>query len=251
MAKGSDKKSGERPADPADFSHLADALKDMPHVPLHPLMAHPAAAVAAATAIGFGIATQMTSAFLGSLQAAMEASNATARRQDGEQEEAGAAEDAPEPKAAKPVAKTKKSVTKAARPKVAKPAAAKSAPVDPVPEKQVSAGAKASSAKPAAAKSAVAQPAVAKPAAKAQPATKRKPAAAGKRAGKGDDLKKISGIGPKLEQVLSGMGVSRYADIAGWSDADIARIDGELGLSGRILRDDWVGQAKALGGGKA
>jgi NADH-quinone oxidoreductase subunit E len=63
-----------------------------------------------------------------------------------------------------------------------------------------------------------------------------------------DDLKRISGIGPKLEQVLNAKGISGFADIAGWSEADVARFDDELGFGGRIKRDDWVGQAKALKG---
>lgn len=66
-----------------------------------------------------------------------------------------------------------------------------------------------------------------------------------------DDLKKISGIGPKLEKALREMGCRTFADIAGWSDADVKRIDAELGLAGRISRDDWVGQAKALARGAA
>jgi len=65
-----------------------------------------------------------------------------------------------------------------------------------------------------------------------------------------DDLKQLSGIGPKLEQVLNGKGINRFADIAAWSDEDVRRIDAELGFDGRIGRDDWVGQAKALTGGR-
>ncbi len=61
-----------------------------------------------------------------------------------------------------------------------------------------------------------------------------------------DDLKKISGIGPKLEQVLNSMGIRSYAEISGWAADDVARIDGQLKLNGRILRDDWVGQANRL-----
>lgn len=61
-----------------------------------------------------------------------------------------------------------------------------------------------------------------------------------------DDLKMISGIGPKLEQVLNARGISSYAQIATLSAADIARLDDELGFGGRIQRDDWVGQAKSL-----
>ena len=64
-----------------------------------------------------------------------------------------------------------------------------------------------------------------------------------------DDLKRISGIGPKLQQVLNGLGVWRYADIAAWSEAETQRFDERLGLSGRIQRDGWVEQAKALAKG--
>lgn len=63
-----------------------------------------------------------------------------------------------------------------------------------------------------------------------------------------DDLKRISGVGPKLEQVLNGMGIGTYAQIAAWTPADIARVDDHLKLGGRILRDDWVGRASALVG---
>lgn len=69
-------------------------------------------------------------------------------------------------------------------------------------------------------------------------------------AAKTDDLKVISGIGPKLEQVLNGMGFRRYADIAALKAADVARIEAELGLGGRIARDGWVEQAKALAKGR-
>ncbi len=34
-----------------------------------------------------------------------------------------------------------------------------------------------------------------------------------------DDLKAISGIGPKLETVLNGLGIWTYEQIAGWSAA--------------------------------
>jgi len=63
---------------------------------------------------------------------------------------------------------------------------------------------------------------------------------------KTDDLKRISGIGPKLEKVLRDMGVNSFADIAKWNDAKAMRIDKELDLDNRIIRDGWVRQAKAL-----
>jgi NADH-quinone oxidoreductase subunit E len=63
---------------------------------------------------------------------------------------------------------------------------------------------------------------------------------------KADDLKRISGIGPKLEKVLHGMGINSFADIAKWTEAEMLRVDDKLGLDNRIIRDDWVKQAKAL-----
>jgi len=61
-----------------------------------------------------------------------------------------------------------------------------------------------------------------------------------------DNLKVIDGIGPKLEQVLNGLGVRSYAQIAAWTGEDVARIEDTLGLEGRVARDDWTGQAAAL-----
>lgn len=61
-----------------------------------------------------------------------------------------------------------------------------------------------------------------------------------------DDLKKISGVGPKLEQILNKRGFLTYADIAAMSAADMASVGESLGFPGRIERDDWVGQAKEL-----
>ena len=61
-----------------------------------------------------------------------------------------------------------------------------------------------------------------------------------------DDLKKISGIGPRLEKVLNGMGIKSFAEIAKWTEAEMLEIDDKLGLENRIIRDDWASQAKAL-----
>ena len=75
------------------------------------------------------------------------------------------------------------------------------------------------------------------------------PASASAPAG-GDDLTRIKGLGPKLSATLHGAGVTSFAQIAAWSDADIDRIDAQLGrFQGRIRRDDWVGQAKLLAQG--
>ena len=63
------------------------------------------------------------------------------------------------------------------------------------------------------------------------------------------DLKLIPGIGPKLEQLLNGLGISTLSQIANWSSDEATRFDHELKLNGRILRDDWAGQAKKMAEG--
>ncbi|TIM30982.1 MAG: NADH-ubiquinone dehydrogenase [Mesorhizobium sp.] len=60
------------------------------------------------------------------------------------------------------------------------------------------------------------------------------------------DLKAISGIGPKLEQVLNGLGIWTYGQIAAWTPEEIAWVDDYLSFKGRIGRDNWLGQAAAL-----
>lgn len=63
-----------------------------------------------------------------------------------------------------------------------------------------------------------------------------------------DDLKAISGVGPKLEQVLNKLGIWTYAQIADLGEGEIAWLDEELGFAGRIGRDNWTGQARKLTG---
>ncbi|WP_102108148.1 50S ribosomal protein L21 [Oceaniglobus roseus] len=66
------------------------------------------------------------------------------------------------------------------------------------------------------------------------------------RDGKADDLKKISGVGPKLEGLLHENGVFHYDQIAAWSPEEIAYMDEKLSFKGRIERDGWLDQAKTL-----
>ena len=61
-----------------------------------------------------------------------------------------------------------------------------------------------------------------------------------------DDLKLISGVGPKLEGVLNELGFWHFDQIAKWTDAEIAWVDSRLKFKGRIQRDDWVSQATEL-----
>jgi len=64
--------------------------------------------------------------------------------------------------------------------------------------------------------------------------------------GEPDDLKKIAGVGPVLEQKLRSLGVTKLDQVANFSDEDIEKIDVALNFKGRIQRDDWIGQAKSL-----
>jgi predicted flap endonuclease-1-like 5' DNA nuclease len=65
-----------------------------------------------------------------------------------------------------------------------------------------------------------------------------------------NDLGRLKGVGPKLVALLGTLGITRYDQIAGWSDADIDRVDAQLGpFQGRIRRDDWVEQARLLASG--
>jgi NADH-quinone oxidoreductase subunit E len=67
------------------------------------------------------------------------------------------------------------------------------------------------------------------------------------RDGQPDDLKQIKGIGPKLERLLHSMGYFHYDQIAAWGPDEVAWVDENLeGFKGRVSRDDWVNQAKAL-----
>jgi len=105
---------------------------------------------------------------------------------------------------------------------------------DPVPTPEMPAD------KPVAAAKATAK-SKAKPAAK--PASK--PAAT---VSASDDLGAIKGLGPKAAAALKAGDVTSVSQIAAWTDADIDRWDDAINGRGRIRRDDWVGQAKALAG---
>ena len=64
-----------------------------------------------------------------------------------------------------------------------------------------------------------------------------------------DDLKLISGVGPKNEAILHELGIYTFAQVASWKKAERAWVDGYLNFHGRIEREDWVKQAKALAKG--
>ncbi len=85
----------------------------------------------------------------------------------------------------------------------------------------------------------------------AAPGEGTKPATLDKaRNGKGDDLKKIKGVGPKLEKLCNELGFYHFDQIAAWTPAEVAWVDDNLqGFKGRVSRDDWVDQAKLLAAG--
>jgi NADH-quinone oxidoreductase subunit E len=66
------------------------------------------------------------------------------------------------------------------------------------------------------------------------------------RNGKADDLRAISGVGPKIEESLHEMGIYHYDQIAGWSEANAAWVDGFLKFTGRVGREKWIEQAQEL-----
>lgn len=67
------------------------------------------------------------------------------------------------------------------------------------------------------------------------------------RGGQADDLKRIKGVGPKLEMLLHSLGFYHFDQVANWSADEIAWVDDNLeGFKGRVTRDEWVAQAKML-----
>jgi predicted flap endonuclease-1-like 5' DNA nuclease len=62
-----------------------------------------------------------------------------------------------------------------------------------------------------------------------------------------DDLKRLRGVGPAFERALRALGITTFAQIAEFTEADIERVAQSLKLKPeRIRRDDWVGNARAL-----
>jgi large subunit ribosomal protein L21 len=92
--------------------------------------------------------------------------------------------------------------------------------------------------------------AVAKPAAKAKAApkvaakTEAAPKAAPKAVAGADNLKELSGVGPALEKKLHAEGITAFAQIAKWTDADVEDFGEKLSFKGRIEREGWIEQAK-------
>jgi NADH-quinone oxidoreductase subunit E len=243
------------------------------------LMTNPLAATMALSAIGFGFASQALGIWAGAVAGTAQASQrlltplapegavpqptaapaAVATKPKPELKVVAKPEPAPEP--------VKKLVAKAdpAPEVVAKAAPAAKVAVGAEPAETVVAKvepvrkvAKAEPAKPVVARTQPAEPAAAPVvAATPEPAAVKAEAAALMpedfhkpraldRPATPDDLKAISGIGPKLEKVLNDLGVWTYAQIGGWGAEEIAWVDDYLSFSGRIGRDKWIEQAGKL-----
>ena len=86
--------------------------------------------------------------------------------------------------------------------------------------------------------------------AKAEKAPKAKAAKLAPTSSIPDNLELIKGLGPKVNNLLNGLGVTSFAQVANWTDADVADIDAQLGaFAGRITRDNWIDQAQLLAAG--
>lgn len=70
------------------------------------------------------------------------------------------------------------------------------------------------------------------------------------RGGKADDLKRISGIGPKNESILNNLGMFHFDQIAAWTAKEVSWVDDHLRFNGRIMREEWIRQARLLSTGK-
>ena len=65
-----------------------------------------------------------------------------------------------------------------------------------------------------------------------------------------DNLRLLKGVGPKLAALLTQLGITRFDQIATWNEADVTLIDSQLGnFKGRIVRDNWIEQARFLASG--
>jgi len=119
------------------------------------------------------------------------------------------------------------------------------AAVAPAPEPQPAPVEAAPVVAPAAAAPVAEEPVSAEPTAAAQPT-----GLDAARNGQADDLKRIKGVGPKLEQLLNSLGFFHFDQIAAWTASEIAWVDENLkGFKGRVSRDNWVDQAKTLAAG--
>jgi small subunit ribosomal protein S2 len=61
-----------------------------------------------------------------------------------------------------------------------------------------------------------------------------------------DDLAKLTGVGPQIVKKLNEHGVFHYWQLAAMTPEDAAKLDADLRFNGRVARDKWNEQARAL-----
>jgi small subunit ribosomal protein S2 len=61
-----------------------------------------------------------------------------------------------------------------------------------------------------------------------------------------DDLAKLTGVGPQIVKKLNEYGVFHYWQLAAMTPEESAKLDADLKFNGRVARDKWVDQARAL-----
>lgn len=66
------------------------------------------------------------------------------------------------------------------------------------------------------------------------------------RDGAPDDLSRIKGLGPRSREKLNALGVFHYDQIAAWNLDNAKWIGAAIGAPGRVERDKWIQQARAL-----
>ena len=66
------------------------------------------------------------------------------------------------------------------------------------------------------------------------------------RPGGRDDLKMIHGIGPRIERGLNDLGVFHYDQVAAWDRRTVVWVENQFSLRGKVTRERWVEQARAL-----
>jgi large subunit ribosomal protein L21 len=64
------------------------------------------------------------------------------------------------------------------------------------------------------------------------------------------NLSLIAGIGPTIEKKLRAAGITSWEQIAAWTPDEVASLDKELALRGRVVREEWIEQAQELLAGK-
>lgn len=160
--------------------------------------------------------------------------------------------------AATPPARIEEKPAETPVPKMAPPPASVPEPAPKAEKKAVAAKPAAKAEKPAAKK-----PAAAKAPVKKAPGAKKAPAKAAPASpppmtaigvpgavGAPDNLLLLKGVGPKLNTLLAGLGITRFDQIGAWTAEDAAKVDAHLGaFKGRIERDSWVEQAGLLARG--